>query len=638
MPSVNKSNIINEIRERKRLRQAKLLQCGEFNATTLSRITNRRQNPYTQTSIKIIHEMDIPAGTLFNPFLENQPLSVYEMRNRLLYTLDHAHHSRKYLDKSTKLLNRMKLYKGFESGINRQFILSCQARISIIRKEDPQKILIYTQEGIIITYPEYNPDTFEGDVLLYEEARLIHTQALAYKNSGETRKAMALLQRTMEGLSRLSHDDRDKTHHLAPIMFDLSSLLIDAGEYGSALDLCDSGIDDITTTRTKGRYAPDFTYNKARALYYLGQKEGLPDLLSSAFHGFIIMRILTKAQEVRTFALNIGIIFDTYGVEKLPMFIPDAEFDRGKPIMCTHFGELMGGLRSEAGMTLAEVCEGLCNTSTFSRMEMNKSEYPIGSVYLLEAFMQRMGRDIDKYFYTLLNDDDFEDKQLRDKIYTLQAARSYDEMEPLLKDLKTKKKYKEGINLQFIKMSEAELHGEKNGYDSQYMKMLLESWRVTKGTLDEGKIAHMRLTFYEIVILNDMAVYFCDNGESDRGLKIFEGIIKNMETHYVDESERMRTYLTVLRQYAKFLSRNDKREKALALAKNGLELSIKHNDLWHASSFVIDVAVNLFQLGQKKKSIPYFAQAFYGSVVMKRPVGIKNIREYAREHLGITFL
>ncbi|MCL2602994.1 MAG: tetratricopeptide repeat protein [Defluviitaleaceae bacterium] len=636
MPSIHKNNTINGFRNRKRLRQA-MLHGDNIDAITLSRISNGHQAPYARTSMEIMHKMDIPAGTLFNPFLENQPLAVYKLRGKLLYTLDRAPYAPDCLKESLQLLDQMEKLSGFDSGINRQFTLSCRARLGILQKMDPHKILAYTREGIYITYPEYDPDTFEGDVLLYEEARLIHTQALAYANDGQPDKAIKILQRAYEGLSRLPQDDKHKIHHLAPVMLDLARLLTDAGKYGEALEICEKGIGDMTVTRTKGRYAPDFTYYKARALNYLGQKEGLRIMLVSAFHGYVIMQNITKAREVKAFAQSIGIDFDTYGVENLPIKIPDRDFDRGESIPCSNFGELMRGLRKNAGITLRELCKGLCNTSTFNSMEKSKSKYPIGGLYLLEGLMQRMGRDIDEYFYTLLDEDDFEDKYLRDRIYTLIAAKKCHEAEPLLTDLGARRKYGEKINLQFIKMNQAEIYGNKQGYDERYMQLLTEAWLVTKGKPNEGKIADIRITYYEIIILNDMAIYLCDNGESERGLKIFDGLIKNLDSNYVDETERMRTYLTVLYHYTMYLGRNEYRPKALKLARDGYELSIKHNDLWHASRFMINIAVNLFQLGQKEESIPHFALAYFGSVIMKMPLSQKAIFNYTKERLGIIF-
>jgi transcriptional regulator with XRE-family HTH domain len=420
-------------------------------------------------------------------------------------------------------------------------------------------------------------------------------------------------------------------------MLELSNFLMGMGDYKQALAVCKKGNDDISITRTKGRYAPDFTYNKARSLYHLKQTNDLPLLLESAFHGYIMLRNPQKAREVKTYAQSISIEFNLFDVNELPNRIPDGDIDWGKPIPCTHFGEFMNGLRSEAKITLEELCEGLCNKSSYVKKEKSKSMYPEGSVYLLEGLMQRLGRDIDGYFYTLLNDDDFKDKQLRDKIYVLLVAGRCDEVEPLLNDLSTRKQYKEKINLQFIKMCQAELCGISHGFGVRYKQILTEAWHVTKKKLNEDEIEHMRLTRYEIIILNETALYLCNNGEAERGLNIFDSLTKNIKKHCVDETERMKTYLTVLYNYTKYLGINNKRPKALALAKNGLELSVKYKDLWHAPLFMTNIAVNLFKLGEKKKSVPYFAQAYFGSVIMRRPDDQKAICEYAREHLKINF-
>jgi len=96
--------------------------------------------------------------------------------------------------KTIALLDQMSTMQGTDTSPNRQFILSCKARLFEIMRKPPCEILDITKEGIAITYPEFDPNNFNGEALLFHEPQLIHMHAVAHGHSGETGKAINLLQ------------------------------------------------------------------------------------------------------------------------------------------------------------------------------------------------------------------------------------------------------------------------------------------------------------------------------------------------------------------------------------------------------------------------------------------------------------
>ena len=48
----------------------------------------------------------------------------------------------------------------------------------------------------------------------------------------------------------------------------------------------------------------------------------------------------------------------------------------------------------------------------------------------------------------------------------------------------------------------------------------------------------------------------------------------------------------------------------------------------------------MLELGEKKESLPYFALAFYGSIIFAEYGGVNNAKiifDYVRGHLGVEF-
>jgi len=635
MASIGTGNMIPFMRERKRWQQAKLWESNHLtlSAITLSRLDNQHQSPYIDTFNEIMAAMKMPVETFFCPYLEGVTIEVLVLRDKLLYELEWAAEDPISLDKAKEMLDRFINMKNFDKGINRQFVLSCQAQVGEIEGMAPDEILKLTKEGIALTYPEFDPNTFDGDILLFEEPNLIHRQAVALARGGDTSAAIALLERIILGLTRLPQDDRDKERKLAPILLSLTQLLMEGGEYTRALEACETG-NNVSKRRNKGKYTPDFVYLKAKLLRHLGQQSEVADLLRHAYFGFIARYRHMRADEVMALAKDMGVGFETFGVEDLFVQRPEAVFERGARVYCDSVGDLIFKLRDSMSLRPVDLYKGICAPSTLSKIETSRIKQ--GSVYFLEGFMQRLGRNIDLYFNTFLSNKDFEDKQMRDEARTLQVNRMYDEAEVLLMELEKKKAYKTGINLQFIKRSKAGIYSSRNGHDDTHMEMLMDTWRVTREDEDIDRIATIRLTNYEILILNSIAINLCENDKHVEGLRIFEDLRNNIKRFYVDGTEKMRTYLLVSYNYSKHLGSTGQHYSVLDIVEEGLNLCLQYGDLKRVAGFAVNKACALLELDEKEKSIPYFAIAYYVSGLFGRAENQRRTRQHVKDRLGIT--
>ena len=634
MPSFDKSTVISVMRQRKRLQQAQIVDSSGLSNTTLSRLSNYHQSPYIDTFNKLMKTMELPVETFFTPYLEGVPADIMLARNELLQKLALAAYDTSACKDANDIIQQLCKMEIFQSGVNRQFVLCCQAQLGEIEGKEPDWILKLTKEGILLTYPEFDTDTFEGDALLFEEPRLIHMWALAQARSGQHSKAIALLQRIKTGLARLPQDDRDKEQQLALILLSLSQMLMYVGDYEQALTVCMEG-NDVSIRRNKGKYIPDFMYQKAQLLSHLGRKDEIPDMIRPIYFGFMALRKQNCADEVIAFAKNIGIEFETYGAEHLPTQQPEPVYERGATVTGNSIGNLIFKLRTAAGISQGELCKGICSVTTLSRIENDVIQQ--GSVYHLEAFMQRLGRHIDYYFNTFLSYSDFMDKQMRDEVRTLRVNKRYREAEALLEKLEKKRSYKKGINLQFIKLSKADIYCDGHGYNATHLEMLMEAWRITQKGRDVHDIEMARLTNYEIILLINIAINWCENREYEKGLQLFEKLRNNITNFYVDGAEKMRTYLLVLYNYSKYLGDigQSNINIILDIAEEGINLCIQYGNLRQLVGLVVNKAWALHEHGNKEKSVPYFAMAYYVSGLFGRTDNQKRTSEYVRERLGI---
>lgn len=639
MPSMVKGSFIRFLRERKKWTQADLNEQSGFKEFNLSRLETNRHNPNEDTFSSLLYSLGSVSDTFFCFIFENPNAKAFGLKDRLTHELFWCEH---YIErqKTVKgLIDEISNMDGFHKGINKQYVLSCKARYGMILYDNPHTILDITNEGIQLTYENYIPNDIRGDVLLFEEPQLIHTQALAHGRIGDIDRALQQLYQLKEGLVRLPRDDRAKERFLTPIILDLAKLLTQKGDYDTALELFEEG-NALSVKRNRGKYTPDFLYNKAIALYSKGKEKECTDLLTPVYHGFIAKRLPGRAKEVLDFANKIGYEIKTYGVENIPLYVPELSVEYGDSKPCNTFGGFIRSIRKIADMTAYELCEGLCDPSVLYKIENNDTIGITGNVYLLEAFMQRLGRYIDSYFDTFMSLKDFEQKQLRNEINSCLTHRKYDEAEKLLVMLNEKSEFKKHrVNKQYIKLAETLLYNKKQDKDdAKNMEMLLETLHMTKPHFDESKIAKARLSSNEIIILNQMANLICAKGDLPRGTLIFKNLLAAMNTFISDEPERMRLYPMVLSNYTKFLGLKGNHHEALQLAIAGDDMCAKYCNLSGVSNFAATRGWNLCELGRVEESIPLLAQSFYTSGLVGKTGNQKAAKKYAEEKLNLKFV
>ena len=632
MPSLLSGEVIREFRKRRKMSQYELQDAQERHATDDD---DTQHSPGTSTLHRQMNSLELKVKDYFYPFIYGLQPEAAQLYDKLLFLADHAREYPGALEEAKQAYAQMETIVPPE-GLKRQIMISCQVRILEAENADPGKIIDLTNKGISITYPEFNRDDFDSSMLLFEEPYLLHAEARAIARAREPNKAIARLQQIEKGLSWLPQEDKIKERQLTPILLSLSRLLLDAGRYQEALAACEKG-NKLSITRNKGRYTPDFTYLKAQILTKMGDHKDCFKLLTYAFFGFTMMRKHRQAAQVREYAQSLRLTIETYGVEHLPAAMPDLTFDYGSKVRAKTMGGLIRTLRMEVGLSQTAICKGICDRSVLCRIERSEIK---NSLYYVEAMFQRLGRDMDKYFDTFLSKSEFDGKQMRDKVRMLKVNRRYDEAKKLLEELKQWEDYDKNINLQFIRYNEAELYAKTEGRNATHFQMLKDALSITREDLLELRgdiIEDFRLTNYEIIILNQIGNYLCENGEYTHGLDIFDSLIKSVRENYLDESERIKTLLLLLYNYSNYLGHNKQYNEAEKYANEGEDLCVKHCHCIRMPGFLANKADALIEKGMNEKGIPYLALSYYGYAMLENMGEAKKMCDHAKERLNLCF-
>jgi len=638
MSSIQPGYLIKLVRLRKAMTQPELLAESGLEGLHLFRLEHERHKTDPVNLQILMDTLSVQMGEFLIPLLENQPPEVIAWRDRLICALD-----RKDVAQAAEILNLFDTLDGFEEGINRQFILSHRARYLEQTGVPACEILPLIEEGLDITFPEYRECTVADAILILEESELLHTKARILRKDGKLNEAISLLGNIRAGLSKLPVDDCERERQLGPVLLTLSTYQLEANDHASAYEAAKEGA-RISYWRKQGKYMPDFLFNRAKSYRGLGMEDRCKNLLKAAYFGYSLVRDMDKADKVMALVKEYGMNLDTYGAEKLTSLPrPNEPYSRGEIVASANIGEFILKLRKKANLTLDQLCQGIYSTGNLSKIEKNQIT---GNVYGMEGIMQRLGRHIDYYLNTFLSGKDFDEKQMRDKIIALAVSHEHEAAEELLKELEAKRAFQKGICLQFIKKMKAIIYSAKNGPTPDCLQMLREALQITWAGFDERSkqyidgISNRPLAYYEISILNQIAMHYRDAGDYAHAAKMYEKLKHSMDNSYVDELEKARMYGALLYNYSKTLSLMADYEEALQIIDEGINFELRGRRLQNLPDFAINKACCLLELGKKEESIPYFAQAYYGASMFADFGGSQNmaiIQEYTRERLGIVF-
>ena len=640
MPSFYSNELLAKLRYRKGLSQEKALydDClGDdvLSRSNISRIENMRQIPRSESAKLLLDTMKLPAINLFFPYLENQSSHMLQQRDQLLFCLPHAADSPHIHQQALDLIKEMESNGNFVQGINRQFILYCKTALREIAGQDPSETMKLVIEGIAITYPEYDEDNFRADTLIFEEAGLLLTKAQTYRRSGNMPAAIKLLEHLANGLNRLPQDDRDKEQRFAPVLLTLAQCYMQNGDYQNALITCDAG-HETSLRRNRGFYLPDFAHHKAICLVQLGHKEEVAHLARQAYFGYTMQRRSTKAADFWNFANNnLNIHIQTYGAETLQLPLPQPTFAHGSYGECNTFGQLLNQFRKEAGLSMDQLCEGICAKSSLDNILNNKQH---GNPYVLEALMQRLGRDVDKYINTFLGKTEFKNKQKRDNTNALLASHKFSEGGKLLMELEGEKHFQKYVGKQFLELGYARIYGGcVDDTSDTYRKMLGDVIRMTNKNFNLCNVATTRLIYNEVIAVNRIANSLYRAGQIRKSMQLQEALIDSMDTYYVDGAAKMRMYTTILYNYTKNLGLEGLYKEAFPLINKGKDFAVLYGQFKPLPGFAHNMGYCLLENKEKEKSLAYLALAYYCDMLTERPVFAKTSLDYVKNKLGIAF-
>lgn len=290
--------------------------------------------------------------------------------------------------------------------------------------------------------------------------------------------------------------------------------------------------------------------------------------------------------------------------------------------------------RDMLGLSQQQLCQGICDRSTLSRIERG-DQVPAYST--LRALLQRLGLQ-EKDIRFFLSQPDFETAQLQKEIVALNTRKQWLQAQQKIRQLQALPTAADPLTRQFILRAKALAGYEQDGkavpysYEEQ-RQMLLEALQISCPGIDPEHLQGHLLGEEEGKLLNQIAITYSESGERRRAIEIYRQLMDYIQTHQVGTETGAVLLPLVTYNYSCLLGRERRYEECIEVAEIGRQCCIMYNKCKMLGGLIFNIACCCHDLGQDEKCKELLVQSYYVHKAMERNSSCEVVKNYAKEKL-----
>ena len=283
--------------------------------------------------------------------------------------------------------------------------------------------------------------------------------------------------------------------------------------------------------------------------------------------------------------------------------------------------------REEKKINQAQLCYGICDRTTLSRIECGKQE---PSVSVLKMLIQRLNIDEDQMML-LLGPKDFEISNLQKEIVSYNAQRQYKQAKEKLSQLEKMVSSEDKVLQQFILRTKSVLC--ENNY-LQKRILLTKALALTQPGLDLQHINKFLLGIEEIKILNQLAITYSETGDRRFALRIYSQLFDYINERPVNTEVAASLMTLLCYNYSRLLGKERRYEECIEIAQLGYDIGVKYNKCQEFGGLLLNMAYSLHELGRDTESKEKLIDSYYAYRLMKDDRSCSVVLQYAKEAFG----
>lgn len=296
-------------------------------------------------------------------------------------------------------------------------------------------------------------------------------------------------------------------------------------------------------------------------------------------------------------------------------------------------GDYIKQKRLDLGLTQEQLCEGICEPMTLSRLENGKQTPGRNRI---NALLQRMGLPDDRYF-ALLSKNELEMEALQKEIVACNVTEQVAEGFEKLAQFEALAAPDDQIAQQFI-LSSKVLLGRLDGryMPREQIDMLMQAIRLTVPRFDLENIESFLYTKDEITIINQIGLAYSDDGQNKKAAEIYYQLFRYVRKHFKETITLIGALPLVLYNYARVLDLCGRYEEGAELAQECRKACIQYGHYQELPRCLEIEAECRHFMGDEEISKELYYQSYYLCKVVEYQVGLEIVKKEAKEYLNLT--
>ena len=297
-------------------------------------------------------------------------------------------------------------------------------------------------------------------------------------------------------------------------------------------------------------------------------------------------------------------------------------------------GEYIKQRRLDLGLTQEQLCEGICEPMTLSRLE-NGKQTP--SRNRINALLQRLGLPDDRYF-ALLSKNELETEALQKEIVACNVTEKVPEGFEKLAQFEKLSDPDDPIAQQFILRSREVLGCLDRRYTPQErIDLLMQAIRLTVPRFELDQIEQFLYSRDEITMVNQIGLAYSDDGQNEKAAEIYAQLLRYVRKHFQETITSIGVLPLILYNYARVLDLCGRYEEGAELAQECRKACIQYGHYQFLPNCLEIEAECRHLMGDDKSSRELYYQSYYLCKVIGYQVGLDVVIKEAKEYLGMEF-
>lgn len=260
------------------------------------------------------------------------------------------------------------------------------------------------------------------------------------------------------------------------------------------------------------------------------------------------------------------------------------------------FGPLIKQRREELGYSQEDLADGICSVPTLSRIE-NGERLP--SKQHSEMLLQRLGYS-DSIIINYVDEKTLKLHELKYSIRHAVMCGKLKQARSLLEQFVSMSPCDDPISRQFVILVQTILSDSNNIQEK--LDALLTALQLTCPKFNQKELPII-LSYEEIILVNDIAVYQAESGQLDSGISLLYQLKTNYERHMVNQEETLRTQLMVLYNLSKYLGNAERYDECIEICDLGIRISRETKKCTQLDKLLYNKAWALLKRGHEKDDI-----------------------------------